>query len=139
MMWPETSKVIEEFTKEVAEQYKANLKRDGKSASGELIKSIKAINDSIQMADYWKYVEYGRKPGKFPPPNSIDGWRTKKNINFPGATFLISRSIAEKGIKAGHQYEEALDFVYNKFQKRIEDAITYDIDQQITKYKTEFL
>ena len=60
------------------------------------------------LQDYWKYVEYGRKPGTFPNVGKIQEWiKIKPVIPRPltngivptekQLSFLIGRSIKEKG------------------------------------------
>lgn len=81
------------------------------------------IRYELSMADYYRFLNDGRGPGKAPPPDAIREWITTKGINpverigamfaakgmqappsqrkFPAAmkslTFLISRAIAQKG------------------------------------------
>ena len=141
--------VLDDFTKDVAETYRGLLLRDGKNATGELISSIKpmtpelvngAFECSLSLAPHWKYVENGRRPGKFPPidnildwvkakpqlarPNRLDG----KKITPKQLAFLVARKIATKGIQPGNQLEEAIDIVYARWKDRIDAAITADIE-----------
>src|SRR5574344_2315303 len=75
--------VLADFTKDVAETYRRLLLRDGKNATGELISSIKPMTPelvngtfecSLSLAPHWKYVENGRKAGRFPPIDNILEW-----------------------------------------------------------------
>lgn len=62
-------------------------------------------------AEHARYVERGRRPGKFPPPDEIEDWILGYGValelgpgnakSFESAVFLISRKIARKGTK-GH-------------------------------------
>ena len=65
---------------------------------------------TFNLPKEWAYVESGRKPGKFPPPDAIRKWitvkplvpRAGKNGRVPTIrqmAFLIGRKIAEQGIK----------------------------------------
>jgi len=129
-------KTIGEFTQAVVQEYKRNLRMDGKVASGNLINSIKVYDDnSISLPDYWVYVEYGRKKGKFPPPLAIQKWVKEKRLKFPGATFLISRAIARRGIKPGHQLEHAIEDVYNTFEEKLNNSINEDINIMLDNIK----
>lgn len=141
--------VLNLFIDDFIETYKKCLIRDNKKASGNLIKSLKPIsitfnNNKIQadisIASYWKYVEYGRRPGKFPPVNKILEWIKIKPViprpmnglkppTEPQLAFLISRKIAREGIKPGNQFEEALNISWNKYEKQISDAISKDLDE----------
>ena len=141
--------VIDDFTKDVAETYKGLLLRDGKNATGELISSIKPMTPelvdgtfqcSLSLTPYWKYVENGRRPGKFPPIDNILDWvKTKPQLTRPNRldrkelapkqlAFLVARKIAAKGIQPGNQLEEAMDIVYARWKDRIDAAITADIE-----------
>ena len=144
--------VLDDFTKDVAETYRGLLLRDGKNATGELISSIKpmtpelvdgAFECSLSLAPHWKYVENGRRPGKFPPIDNILDWvKTKPELARPNRldrkelapkqlAFLVARKIAAKGIQPGNQLEEALDIVYARWKDRIDAAITADIEDYL--------
>ena len=144
--------VLDDFIKDVAETYKSLLLRDGKKATGELISSIKPMTPelvngtfecSLSLAPHWKYVENGRRPGKFPPidnildwvkakpllarPNRLDG----KEITPKQLAFLVARKIATSGIQPGNQLEEAIDIVYARWKDRIDAAITAYIEASL--------
>ena len=141
--------VLDDFTKDVAETYKSLLLRDGKNATGELISSIKpmtpeladgAFQCSLSLAPHWKYVENGRKAGKFPPIDNILDWvkakpqlarpnrLDRKEITPKQLAFLVARKIAAKGIQPGNQLSEAMDIAYARWKDRIDAAITADIE-----------
>lgn len=132
------------------EIYKANLTRADARASGKLIDTIKGqvnydgkfVTVDIVLQDYWKYVEGGRRPGKFPPIDKIREWiRVKPVLPRPMANgklptenqlaFLISRSIAEKGIKPRPVLKESL----NTFQlaQKVGDQIINMLQEEINK------
>ena len=141
--------VLDDFTKDVAETYRGLLLRDGKNATGELISSIRPMTPelvdgtfqcSLSLAPHWKYVENGRKAGKFPPIDNILEWvKAKPQLARPNRldrkeiapkqlAFLVARKIAAKGIQPGNQLEEAIDIVYARWKDRIDAAITADIE-----------
>lgn len=132
---------LTQIANEFVQQYKSNLLDAGKSASGNLVNSAKAYVDwngtvlsiSMELPDYWKYVEYGRKPGKFPPLDKIRQWiKVKPVLPHPGKNgkipsentlaYLLARKIATKGIKGTHTLEDTID----KFQlvKKVTDTLT---------------
>ena len=144
--------VLDDFTKDVAETYKSLLLRDGKNATGELISSIRPMTPelvdgifecSLSLAPHWKYVENGRRPGKFPPIDNILDWvkakpqlarpnrLDRKEISPKQLAFLVARKIATKGIQPGNQLEEAMDIVYARWKDRIDAAITADIEDYL--------
>ena len=99
----------------------------------------KTFEISLNLAYYWRYVEYGRRPGKFPPPDKILEWiRIKPILPRPMANgklptekqlaYLIGRKIAEKGIEAGKQLQDTIDEINNKYLVRIYNAIDKDVE-----------
>lgn len=150
LTFPNLEKAINNFISDFINTYKGLLIRDNKKATGDLIRSIKPIeiefsnnkmSGSISLASYWKYVEYGRRPGKFPPPNKILDWiKIKPVIPRPvngikptekQLAFLISRKIARDGIKPGNQLEEALNLSWAKNKDNISYAISADLQEMI--------
>ena len=139
--------VLERYAIDVKDKYQQNLASDNATASGVLINSVKYILDfrenmfevSLSLAEYWKYVEYGRKAGgKFPPPSAIRKWievkpilpRPMKNGNLPTLnqlTYLISRSIAEKGIRPRGILEKSLEEINREYEEKISEALTQDL------------
>lgn len=154
LTFPNLEKAINDFVSDFVDTYKGLLIRDNKKATGDLIRSIKPIeiqfetnnySGSISLAYYWKYVEYGRRPGKFPPPNKILDWvKIKPVIPRPingikptekQLAFLISRKITRDGIEAGNQFKEALDLTWVKNKNKISDAISIDLQSNIDLIK----
>ena len=152
MTFNNLQQVLDDFTKDVAETYRGLLLRDGKNATGELISSIKPMTPelvdgtfecSLSLAPHWKYVENGRRPGKFPPVDNILEWvKAKPELTRPNRldrkelapkqlAFLVARKIATKGIQPGNQLEEAMDIVYARWKDRIDAAITADIEASL--------
>lgn len=150
MVLKETEKVLEKMGNALVKIYKQNLFEADAIASGELFQSIEksiTINGnnftlSLSLEEYWKNIEYGRKAGKFPPINKIAEWikikpilpRPMANGKLPTAeqlTFLISRSIAENGIKPRPLLQDRVDNVNLVFWRDIEDAIVKDLGIQV--------
>lgn len=146
-----TERVLAEYAEQLATLYKSNLKAEGKYASGALINSVQGLYTrdgntftvSLRLEDYWKYVEYGRKPGKFPPPNAIRRWveikpvipRPMANGKLPTIkqlTYLISRKIAEEGITPTYALRNTSEALTDAFRQRIIDALTADLNNAVT-------
>lgn len=139
------------FINDLMDTYKSLLIRDGKKASGNLINSIRNVDiafengeivGEISLASYWKYVEYGRRPGKFPPLQNILDWikikpiipRPVNGLKLPSEkqlAFLISRKIAKDGIKAGNQLQEALEITWSKWENTLSQSITEDLQRMV--------
>lgn len=114
---------INELAKQLATDYKNKLADS--VATGNLSQftyEVKVNEYSytivFNLADYWQYVEDGRKIGKYPPIEAIKKWISVKPIlpkPFNGKlptnnqlAFLISRKIAKKGIKPKNYLKKTL-------------------------------
>lgn len=109
---------IEQIADKILEIYHKQLKAFkldnsglAKTADVEVNMNGTRLVISMKMEDYWKYVEYGRRPmQKFPPPDVIKDWITVKKIvprpvngKVPSTNqlaYLIGRKIARDGIPA---------------------------------------
>ena len=116
MEWKNLKEALEAYGQVLEEQYRQEIANTGAFASGRLFDSVHyvvEVNNStidlcLSLEDYWKYVEDGRGPGKFPPLDRIEEWITIKPVApYPDAqgkvpsnkqlAFLIGRKIAEEG------------------------------------------
>lgn len=139
---------LEGYTNNVRLVLKGKISDEDKIASGHLLNSINTrleYNDQafevlLDIAGYWKYIESGRKPGKFPPVNAILEWikvkpilpRPMKNGKLPTdkqLAFLISRKIAEEGIEPKPILAETLEEVNERYEKIFNDAILLDLSE----------
>lgn len=143
------AKVLEDYGVAVCDAYRRELEAKGKNASGVLSSTVRYIVPrgttmyavDLSLADYWKYVEEGRRPGRFPPPDKIMKWIEIKPIMprpFNGRlptikqlAFLIGRKIAREGIAPTPALAEATTTVYDVFLERIGAAITADLEEAV--------
>ena len=143
--WTTLERVLNEFADEVITTARGNLDTNNTNASGELSGSIEKIVDigedsfsvKISLVDYWKYVENGRGPGKFPPPEAIRRWVTIKPVEpspLNGRTptvdqlaFLIGRKIANEGTNPQPFFQPAVDEALRTFSGAIDKAIEDDV------------
>lgn len=142
--------VLQEYGATICEKYRAELAARGKNASGVLADTVRylVVRDSteyavdISLAEYWQYVEYGRRPGKFPPPDKILEWvRVKPVIPRPLSNgrlptekqlaFLIGRKIAREGIAPTPALATAAEFTFDEFLDRIGEAISADLSEAV--------
>lgn len=140
-----TAEVLKEYAETVSAIYKDKLMSNGHLAGGWLLRSIRTqvvIGDrsvavDMDLAEYWKYVEYDTKP-HFPPPHALLQWiQIKPVLPQPDAqgriptpkqlAFLIGRKISQKGTKGTHDLAESVEYVNALYEQRIEDAIVEDI------------
>lgn len=142
---------LNDFGKELADKYQRKLVNDDAVDSGKLLNSIryifnknnKSFEISMEMAEYWKYVENGRKSGKFPPISAIREWMKVKQViprpyngKLPTENqlaFLIARSISKKGIRPRPIFNDTLDDAMKDFENGLEDAFTKDIENEMDK------
>ena len=142
---------LNDFGKELADKYQRKIVNDDAVSSGKLLNSIRYIFNknntsfeiSMEMAEYWKYVENGRKSGKFPPISAIREWVSVKKVmprpyngKLPTENqlaFLIARSISKNGIRPKPIFNDTLDNAMNDFENGLEDAFTKDIENEMDK------
>lgn len=134
--WPNTQRVLEKWAPILAGRYSelANL-------SNPITFQVDNLTITFNMPEYWKYIEYGRGSGKFPPPPAILDWITKKNIlprPINGITptnnqlaFLIGRKISREGTEGKHALENTLLEAENAFIGDLYLGIVEDIKNQI--------
>lgn len=148
--WTSLERVLNEFADQFIQNAKDGLQADGSIATGELYDSFEKIIEigedyysvKISLADYWEYVNNGRRPGKFPPPPAIRNWIEVKPVNpypLPNGktpsveqlTFLISRKIANEGIEPTNFFDKAKEQTIRDFEDRINYAIEEDVSNFI--------
>lgn len=141
---------LNSLAQELLQQYKVNLTSKGKG-NGELVRSSAAnitLNGTtysivLNLPDYWKYVEEGRRPGKFPPPDAIKKWITVKGIlpreingRLPSEnqlSFLISRKIARDGIQPTNCLSDAIQKtnIVQRAEQVIADYLSQKVDEEL--------
>ena len=113
---------LNDIAENIAAIYRSYILQKDKVATGKLYRStlegksfyFTELNDvfqlEINLPDEAEFIEYGRKPGSFPPVNAIKQWvRIKRlvpkmrkkipEITLDQAAFLVGRSIKRDGIK----------------------------------------
>lgn len=135
---------LAQYAQAITDMYKQNLEDSGRRATGSLITSVSSnvVVDGnefaidLQLEDYWKYVENGRGPGKFPPPDKILQWiRVKPILPQPMSNgklptekqlaFLIGRKIANEGFEGTNDLDNTMEEV--DYEQIILDALDADI------------
>ena len=139
--------ILEEYGNEIINTYRRKLYEGGSTATGTLGNSLTTqVNAedgiyevTLQIQDYWKYLEYGRLPGTFPNIDAIRKWiQVKPVLPTPSSngkiptleqlTFLISRKIAEKGIEPRYYLNNTLDEID---LTPLEEGITRSLAKQL--------
>lgn len=152
--WTKLTEVLNEFADTFIQIARDNLQANQSNASYNLYNSLEKIIEvgedhysvKISLADYWKWSENGRGPGKYPPPDAIRSWIEVKPV-VPQAdmngrtptveqlTFLISRKIAEEGTNPQPFFEPAKEEAIRQF----EDRISYAIEEDVSNYILELV
>lgn len=140
------------FNQELIELYRNSLKGNDRIASKHLYNDIttdididgELINLTIELNDYWKYVDNGRNKGKFPPSNAIEKWIKDKNI-VPRADkngklptqkqliYLIGRKISREGYEGSEDLKQSVDILKKKFETIFQEALEKDFSELIVQ------
>ena len=125
-----TTKILEEYSKAVLDEYIRILQANKKPASGELINTASftvTANGTqficyLNLAEHWKYVENGRKAGgKFPPLEKIKEWIQIKPV----------KPYALKNGKPLPAVEMAKTKMLPKYIEKIKVALRQDLTSNI--------
>lgn len=149
-----TMKALNDFGNFIITNYKSQLEAE-KMNNGELYNkisySVSTVSSgwviSVSLAEYWKYIENGRRAGaKMPPLEVIEKWIDVKQIHPhsmtlksgktvipapPQLPFLIARSIGRRGIPPKPLFKNSFDAAKQQFIQVIKDAITQDIKENL--------
>ena len=139
---------LDEYAERAKELYKRKLTDKGINASYKLLNSVETVvrrNDdeftvTINLEDYWIYVENGRKPGRFPPIDKILEWiRVKPVTPYSDSrgrlpteeqlAFLISRKIAEQGTEGRKVLFETVDELNRYYLPLLQQALDRDFNR----------
>ena len=143
--------VLEDYGKEIADNYRDLIRDRGHNASGQLIESISTYvrvdgryyEARMKLADWWKYLEEGTKP-HWPPIDAIAKWiEVKPVIPRPDASgriptthqlaYLIARKISRVGTPATHLLRDTKEVVTPFWRSRISEALGHDMTDYIRK------
>lgn len=145
--WNNLRNVLERYAEGWIKNAEANLMKNDSNASGALQRSMvlndividdKKISVTIELEDYWYYVEHGRGAGKMPPIEPIVNWIESKPVppKVEGLTvkqraFAIARAIGKNGTKPRPFFEKATKQTYSQFKEDIAEAVEMDIMEYI--------
>lgn len=128
-------KAMQTASLDIIADAKSNLRVNGSVVTGNLRASGKVqkvdektldvgfFSSDVENKGYARYVEYGRKPGKMPPPDILEAWAYKKfrlsHKDARSAAWALARSIAKKGTKARPYFEPAVESGWRKMIDKI--------------------
>ena len=130
----ECFKAMQRASLDIIADAKTNLRVNGSVVTGNLRASgkVQKVDDktldvgffsSDSDKGYASYVEYGRKPGKMPPPDILEAWAYKKfrlsHKDARSMAWALARSIAKKGTKARPFFEPAVESGWRKMIDKI--------------------
>ena len=148
-----TMKALNDFGQKIVDNYRAELEacnyQDGQLYRT-LSYSVKMNSSSwlisISLEEYWKYIEYGRRPGKMPPLDVIEKWINVRQIlprpltlksgksvvpTIPQLSFLIARKIGRDGIQPRPFFKQSFEEAKREYLAKIEEAIIQDIKESL--------
>lgn len=147
--------ILNKIGERVTEELRTNIrtkqvtKFGAVNASGKLADSVRyeVVGGSLRVfaAHYIYQMQYGRKPGKFPPRQPIIEWirvrglageyttasGVRKQISENSLAFLIQRKIAEQGTEIYKQ--GGTDLVSSIFNRGLVDEINGMLTEQFTQ------
>lgn len=123
----------------IEDQTNKGIRASGKSAST-LRKESTESSGTLYGAKYFYQQKHGRKPGKFPPIDSIIEWIRAKGI-VPRETterslaFIIARKIAQQGTDIYLKRREGInvDDKVKELVKKFQESLSKDIRLKLTK------
>lgn len=155
-MFERLADTLELWGEIIAEEYKETLQREGINVSHKLSDSVKCLpvdvngniyEVSLQLEEYWKAVEYGRKPTQ----NNGDG-QLRRNIlewikvkpvlptPYDGKlpteeqlAYLISRKIHKFGYEGKQPMKKTLEANMNEMFADIEKALSEDLSEDVVR------
>lgn len=134
--------VLNDFGKFLVEEYQDNLILEDAIASKTLYNSLQykvengnnSFEVKLSLEDYWKYIENGRKPGKWPPISAIKRWiEIKPVLPRPMANGKLptnERKIGLEGIKPRPILQKSIDDVFEVMREFLEEALAKDIQEE---------
>ena len=151
MKWDNLRNTMEDYRKFLETATKDNIKHY--ELANKIYFTLQ-VNDTLfeiefNAPEYWRYANYGRSPGKFPPPDKIEDWIVRRKISpYPTKsgktptrkqlTYLISRKIAREGFEGSGFLEKSLSEQQDYWEDRIKEAIGEDIELQIMEWLSPF-
>jgi hypothetical protein len=157
-------KVLEAYGEKIVAALKKALPRD-RDASGNLRDSISftvkpdglSYKFQLNIADYYKWVDKGRRPGKMPPVSEIIKWTASRQGIFQrgrlvqkkgrlkqvssqlklstNAAWAIARSIQKHGTRGTHFYRNTVPPLMDELASALAKAIQQDVLVELQKHK----
>lgn len=141
---------ITNICQQIADVYKHKMEKAGYNPQDQLMNFTWQTEFNGQMfalyfvlPDYWQYAEYGRGPGKFPPPDAILKWiQFKRLVPYSNngkvpttqqMVYLISKKIAREGTEGKHLLQQTIDETYDTLVDQLVEAIEAELEKELEK------
>jgi len=150
MKFDNLEKYLDYFADKVGNDYKSYLANQNYNIANTISTRVELFGNVysvyMNLADYWKYIEYGRPPGKRPPINAILKWiqqkgitpRSGKPMSQKSLAFLIARKIGRDGIKPRPVLFPQIIEGEN-FNENVVKALQKDVQQYIKDIKNNII
>ena len=148
-MWEKTYEVLKEYAIELRNTLQDSYINDDRIATGDLLNSVEYIIEkddrqievSLQLKEWWKYVEEDTKP-HFPPPDAMLNYIKAKPIlpkpdnngKLPTPNqlaYLIGRKISEVGTTGTHNVRDTVRLINERYEEKIGQAISEDVNNEL--------
>ena len=148
-MWEKTYEVLKEYAIELRNTLQDSYITDDRIATGDLLNSVEYIIEkddrqievSLQLEEWWKYVEEDTKP-HFPPPDAMLNYikakpilpKPDRNGKLPTPNqlaYLIGRKISEVGTTGTHNVRDTVRLINERYEEKIGQAISEDINNEL--------
>ena len=148
-MWEKTYEVLKEYAIELRNTLQDSYINDDRIATGDLLNSVEYIIEkddrqievSLQLKEWWKYVEEDTKP-HFPPPDAMLNYikakpilpKPDRNGKLPTPNqlaYLIGRKISEAGTTGTHNVRDTVRLINERYEEKIGQAISEDINNEL--------
>lgn len=148
MKFSRTEALLNSFAQTIVNRYKDKI---SEYSSGKLYKTIDytitSKSDSylvtINLEEYWKVIENGRRAGaKMPPVSAIEKWINIRKIlprpitlksgkqrvpTVQQLAYVIARSISRNGIAPRPFMRESIEDTLNDFRSKLSAAVREDV------------
>lgn len=148
-MWEKTYEVLKDYAIELRNTLQDSYINDDRIATGDLLNSVEYIIEkddrqievSLQLEEWWKYVEEDTKP-HFPPPDAMLNYikakpvlpKQDRNGKLPTPNqlaYLIGRKISEVGTTGTHNVRDTVRLMNERYEEKIGQAISEDINNEL--------
>ena len=148
-MWEKTYEVLKDYAIELRNTLQDSYITDDRIATGDLLNSVEYIIEkddrqievSLQLEEWWKYVEEDTKP-HFPPPDAMLNYikakpvlpKPDRNGKLPTPNqlaYLIGRKISEVGTTGTHNVRDTVRLMNERYEEKIGQAISEDINNEL--------